>query len=209
MHITEDFSQINILFAPRIVKTKKFICAMANAPHILNTDFLDYCIKHNKVPSFSSYTLSDREGEEKLNCNLLRSLERADRNAHHLLKGWQIFCTKDIAGGFDVYKDIIKTNGGECFLYTGRNAMTVSKRTFDKSLPAAESQNDEKGDVLYLISGSKAQEMALWKKFRELAQKADMQAKIVQADWILGCTLNQEVRWMPKWELGESEASQT
>ena len=203
IHITEETANVQILCAPKIVRTKKFVCALAGAPEVVSTAFLDYCLKNKKVPDPAKYPLHDRDTEERLGIRLRDTLEQAEINNRHLLKGWQIFCTEQVVGGFDTFKAIVEANGGTCMLYRGRISMNVSKRSFNADDAAAESQGDDKGDTLYLISGSTKPEIALWDKFRQMAEAADMVPVIAKSDWLLSVAMRHEIHWDDKWELKE------
>jgi hypothetical protein len=203
IHIVEDTAKVDILCAPKIVRTKKFICALAHAPYVVSTSFLDYCIKNKKVPEPAKYPLQDRETEERLGIKLRDSVEQAAQNKGQLLQGWQIFCTQDVNGGFDIYKAIIEANGGVAMLYKGRTAMNVTKRSFDAAnVAAAESQGEDTGNTLYLISGDKKTEVGLWDKFKQMAEAADMVPVITRADWLLSVTMRHSIHWDDKWDLG-------
>jgi hypothetical protein len=208
VHIVEDTAKVDILCAPKIVRTKKFICALAHAPEVVSTSFLDYCIKNRKVPDLAKYPLEDRDTEERLGINLQDSIEHAAQNRGQLLQGWQIFCTQDVNGGFDIYKAIIEANGGVAMLYKGRTAMKVTKRSFDAgNVDNAESQGDDRsqgddiGNRLYLISGDKKTEVELWDKFKQMAEAADMVPVVTRADWLLSVAMRHSIHWDDKWKL--------
>lgn len=203
--IVEDTTKVDILCAPKIVRTKKFISALARAPFVVSTSFLDFCLKNQKVPDPDKYSLQDRETEQKTGMKLQESIELAEKNDGQLLQGWQIFCTSDVTGGFDTYKTIIEANGGVAMLYKGRTAMNVSKRSFVAGPAgaggAAESQGDDNGNTLYLISGEKPSEAGLWDKFRQMAKAADMVPVIARSDWMISVAMRQLVHWDDKWKL--------
>jgi len=90
-------------------------------------------------------------------------------------------------------------------LYKGRTAMNVSKRSFDADAVAAESQGDDKGDTLYLISGDTKQEIGLWEKFRAMAKAADMVPVVTKADWLLSVTMQHAIHWDDKWVWSENQ----
>jgi len=205
LFITDDFKKVDLVCAPQPVRTKKFIAAMACAPTLVSTSYLDYALKHNKLPPAEKHLLQAREFEKANNFRLCEALERAKQNKHRLLKDWTIFCTEKVAGGFDTYKEIIEVNGGKCSLWKGR-AMTVtaSKRilsTSDKEV--SQNQVEDEGDVLYLISDADKREFSNWTKFRELAQKHDMMPRIVKTEWLLNVAMAQYVHWDGQWELSE------
>jgi hypothetical protein len=202
IHITEDTSKAELLCAPKIVRTPKFVCAMANAPHVVSSAFLDYCIKNENVPDPKKYLLNDRDAEERMGFKLGDSLERAKKNNHKLLDTWQVYCTEQIKGGFDTFKQIVEANGGACSRYQGTVQVQVRKRK--RSDGDVESQEDEVKERLYLLSGETPAERALWPKFRQMAAKADMVPVITKSDWLLNLAMSQEITWDDKWSLGEA-----
>lgn len=202
--ITEDTSRVDLLCAKGVARTKKFVCALADAPEVVSHEFLEYCFKHKEVPDPTKYRLQDLEGEKRLGMDLKVSLNQARQNKHHLLKDWQVFCTEGVAGGFSTYEAIVKANGGTCMLYKGRTAMNVSKRKFDDDDLAAESQGQDTGNTLYLLSNNSKPEMALWSKFREMAKAADMVPMIVRTDWLLSVAMQNAIHWDDKWKWTES-----
>ncbi|KIV98694.1 uncharacterized protein PV09_09522 [Verruconis gallopava] len=196
IHLTDDTSKADILCAPKILRTPKFVCSIANAPYVVSSSFLDYCIKNKKVPDPEQYLLQDRETEDRLGFRLADALERAEANKHKLLDTWQIFCTEQVRGGFETFKQIIEANGGACLRYQGRTQMQVRKRK------DVESQEETK-ETLYMLSGESPVERALWPKFRLMAEKADMIPVICKPDWLLNLAMSQEILWDDKWELGD------
>ncbi|QDS74312.1 hypothetical protein FKW77_003986 [Venturia effusa] len=202
--IVEDTTKVDILCAPKIVRTKKFISALARAPYVVSTSFLDFCLKNQKVPDPDKFTLQDRDTEEKTGIKLKESIENAEKNNGQLLQGWQIFCTSDVTGGFDTYKTIIEANGGVAMLYKGRTAMNVSKRSFNGGparAGAVESQGPDDGNTLYLISGEKPSEVGLWDKFKQMAKAVDMVPVIARSDWMISVAMRQLIHWDDKWKL--------
>jgi hypothetical protein len=200
IYITEDTSKAEILCAPRILRTPKFVCAIANAPYVVSSAFLDYCIKNKKVPDPEKYFLNDRESEDRMGFKLSESLGRAANHNHNLLDTWQIFCTEQIKGGFDTFKQIVEANGGACLRYQGRVQVHVRKRKPKDD----ESQGEEQKESLHLLSGETPAERALWPKFRQMAAKADMIPVICKSDWLLNAAMSQAVTWDDKWLLEES-----
>lgn len=213
IHVTEDSSKVTILLAPKLARTKKFICAIANAPYVVGPSFLEACVKNEKVIDPKDHTLIDRENEEKFGFKLQQALERAKVNNGHLFSGWQIFVTEKVPGGFAIYDSIIKANGGLCTLYKGRTDMNASKRSFHTvggrggaNNPAAESQGEDEGDTLYFVSGTTKAEVELWGKFKKLATKEDLVPVIADKDWLLTCAMSQEIVWDEEWRLTEESA---
>lgn len=207
LFITDDFKKVDLLCAPKPVRTKKFVAALACAPILVSTTYLDYALKNNKLPPPEKHLLEARDFEEANGFRLDEAMTRAKQNKHRLLKDWTIFCTENVTGGFDTYKDIIEANGGKCAVWKGRTTnITASKRSIDPSPTTAdESQNqkEDEGDVLYLVSDPDKKEFANWAKFRELAKRHDMVPRIVKTEWVLSVAMSQYVHWKEEWELSE------
>ncbi|KAF2472289.1 uncharacterized protein BDR25DRAFT_259845 [Lindgomyces ingoldianus] len=206
LFITDDVRKVDLLCAPKVVRTKKFVCAMACAPTLVGTSYLDYALKHNKLPPPEKHLLADRGFEKTHGFRLDEALERAKQNQKHLLKNWTIFVSDSISGGFETWRDIITSNGGSAQLYKGRTTnITASKRSIDPPIEGEVSQNQEEdeGDVLYLVSEGVKKEFPLWTKFRELAGKHDMVPRIVKTEWLLFVAMAQYVHWDKGWELNE------
>ncbi|CAO2650493.1 Nn.00g017850.m01.CDS01 [Neocucurbitaria sp. VM-36] len=205
LFITEDFKKVDLVCAPHPVRTKKFIAALACAPTLVSTSYLDYALKHNKLPPTEKHLLKATDFEEASGFRLAEALERAKQNKHRLLKDWTIFCTQNVGGGFDTYKDIIEANGGKCAMFKGRTTnITASKRSLNTSeAEVSQNQEEDEGDVLYLISDPDKKEFANWAKFRELAKTHDMIPRIVKKDWLLFVAMAQYVHFDPEWELSE------
>ncbi|KAK7513670.1 BRCT domain-containing protein [Phyllosticta citriasiana] len=216
IHITEDPKEVNILCAPKIVRTKKFVAALSNAPAVVNTKFLDQCLKDKAVAPVEDYALQDKAGEKAQGIKLRETIARAEQNRHHLFRDWQIFVTEGVKGGWVTFKDIIEANGGACHLWKGR-ATQVSKRPRVRQLDAdgdadmsdeAQEAMDlehngeaDDGETLYLISSDDKEDVKLWHKFREMAKKAGMTPCIVEPNWLLSCAMAQEIRVDDKWEM--------
>ncbi|PSN72777.1 BRCT domain-containing protein [Corynespora cassiicola Philippines] len=202
--ITDDFKKVDFLCAPKAVRTKKFVAALACGPTLVSSSYLDNALKNNKLPPAEKHLLQDKAFEKANGFLLEESVARAKKNQHRLLKDWTIFCTDAVAGGPEVYKDIVVANGGKCQAWRGRTTnVTASKRSINTDNPESQNQEEDEGDVLYLISDAKKSEVQHWVKFRELAKKHDMTPRIVRTDWLLSVAMAQYVHWDPKWELNE------
>jgi hypothetical protein len=206
LFITDDFKKVDLLCAPKPVRTKKFVAALACAPTLVSTTYLDAALKNNKLPPPEKHLLEARDFEEANGFRMSEAMSRAKQNKHRLLKDWTIFCTQNVAGGFDTYKDIIEANGGKCAMWKGRTtSITASKRPKDPATDESQNQTQDEGDVLYLISDPDKREFAHWAKFRELAEKHDMIPRIVKTEWILCVAMAQYVHWKEEWELSEEK----
>ena len=204
VQLTQDPKDVDILVAPKILRTPKFVCALASAPLVVDTNYLDAALKQKKLLEDPA-TLQDRDAEKRMGFVLTEALERAKINDHKLFRGWSIFVTRDIPGTFDTFKSIITLNGGNPMMYQGRTGTTIPKRRLkDDPSAGGESQHqggDEEYDHVYLVSGTSEPEQKLWKSFAELAAKQDLEARIVKSDWLLHAAMSQQITWKDMWEL--------
>ena len=208
IELTQEPSDCNLLCAPRILRTRKFIAALANSPAVVHTSFLDEALSKNTVPDPSEHTLLDHEAEERLGFRMDEALDRAEVNSNRLLRGWTIFVTDNISGKFDTYKEIISINGGTVMLYKGRPNVVPKKRVDPADDPDAGPEVENQGDeeevgLSYLISGTDDEAVKLWEKFRADVQKKGMTARIAKTDWLINLAMAQRVEWDDKWELKE------
>ncbi|KAF1923968.1 BRCT domain-containing protein [Didymella exigua CBS 183.55] len=205
LFITEDFKKVDILCAPNVVRTKKFVAAMACGPALVGSSYLDLALKNNKLPPPEKHPMDGREFEKEHGFKMADAIERALQNKHRLFRDWTIFCTEKVPGGFETYKDIIEANGGKCSLWKGRTTNITATKRFVNATTGEESQNqkEDEGDVLYLISDANSKEFTNWVKFRELAKRHDMTPRIVKTEWLLINAMAQYVHWKPEWELTE------
>ncbi|KUJ20570.1 BRCT domain-containing protein [Mollisia scopiformis] len=171
--------------APAMVRTQKFLCALASGPTILTSDFIDTCIAKGKVPPEKDFLLQDQQNERKFGVKLKDAIGRAKANKRSLLRRVPIYCTADITNGPDTYKDIINANGGSFAIYTGRPFV---KKTSPE-------EDDGPAEPVYLLSGQKPSEKLLWPKFTEMAKEGNMTPRIVDSEWLLDVALSQQNKW--------------
>lgn len=205
--IVPDFASCTHLASPRILRTQKFICALAHAPVILSTKFVDDCLSQNQSPEPGNYLLQDTENEKKMGFKLSESLVRAKSNKGHLLQGYSIFCIESIHGGFETYRSIVEVNGGKCLLYRAR-AGTIAALRAD---PDEETDSLEAGSsgYVYLISGTTPEEAKLWPKFRQMIEGMGKSPLVVRHDWILDLALSQKHQWRDVYPLTDKDVDLT
>lgn len=202
--LSMDPTNCTHLAAPSIIRTQKFICALAHAPIVLSTDFVDRCLEENKKLPPEQFLLNDPEGEARLDIKLTDATARARDNKGHLLQGYSIYCTESVHGGFDTYKSIVEANGGKCLLYRARAGSSTSRvGGLDGDVNDSASDTPE---YTYLLSGVAHDEVRLWPKFRHMAQAMGKTPRIVRTDWMLDLALSQRVNWHKSYELTEDSA---
>lgn len=199
--LSVDPTNFTHLAAPNIIRTQKFICALARAPIVLSTDFVDRCLEENKNLPLEQFLLSDLEGEKRLGVKLTDVIARARENKGRLVQGYSIYCTETVHGGFDTYKSIVEANGGKCLLYRARAGSSTSRAGgLDGDTDGSGSDTPE---YAYLLSGVAHDEVRLWPKFRHMAQGMGKVPRIVRTDWMLDLALSQRDTWHETYELTE------
>src|SRR5438045_6111254 len=106
--VSQDPYSCTHLAAPCIVRTQKFLTALASRATILSSDFIDACLKHGQIPPPEQYLLKDMENEKKFGLKLKDSVKRAKANKRRLLQDIAICCTAHIRNGQEPYKAIVE-----------------------------------------------------------------------------------------------------
>lgn len=179
------------LAAPAIVRTQKFLCALASAPVVLSTDFIEACTTVSKKdkPDPEKFLLNDKANEKKFDCKLKDVLARAKVNKRKLLAGVLVYCTPDVPNGPETYKGIVEANGGFFALFTGK---PVIKKTSPE-------EDTGPAEPVYLLSGTKSSETKLWPKFTANAKDGNTIPRIVTTEWLLEVALSQQNKWNDKY----------
>ncbi len=189
--VTQDPKLCTHLAAPNLVRTKKFLCALASGPTVISTDFIDACVKTKKgdMPVAEDFLLKDDAKEKEFGVKLKDVVSRAKANKKSLLRRVPIYVTKQIPNGTDTYREIIEANGGTFGIYTG-------KPTIKKVNP-----EDDEGpaEPVYLISGQRPDEKQLWPKFVTEAKEGNMVPRNVDTEWLLDVALSQQQKWSDKY----------
>ncbi|KAG0160012.1 hypothetical protein PDIDSM_7539 [Penicillium digitatum] len=201
--VVQDARRCTHLAAPSILRTTKFVNALAYAPVIVSTEFITSCLKKEELLDPSDFPLEDKEAEKKYNFDLSSVTKNAKKNKNKMLQGYRIYCVEDIRGGFDAFKSIVETNGGECMLFRGRLAIANhSRREESDEESEAEDDNPASKDV-FLLSSAGANHGRVWPRFRQLAFDIKKTPRIVRVDWLLDMAMSQETRAADEYELTE------
>jgi Regulator of Ty1 transposition protein 107 BRCT domain/twin BRCT domain len=186
--VTTEPSRATHLAAPHIVRTLKFVAAIAYAPAIVSTTFIDACLEKDDLVDPDKFLLQDKANEKKLGFSLSLARERAKENRNRLLGGRAVYCLENIHGGYEAYKSIVEANGGICMIWRNRKGTMVPSRR-------AESDPDTDDDTqdVYLLSGPGIENDNLWKRFRQMAEGSRKTPRIVKADWLLESAMCQKV----------------
>ena len=194
----DDFSSsdhVDVLVAPKILRTLNFFAAVANGIPIVHEGWLKEVLGKRKPVPTDDFNLRDQENEKRYHFNLQSALSKAreHQGAKGLFNGNPIFCTANVDSGFDNLAKIIKTNQGVLQEYRGREARPLSRKSdFGGSM-----QN-----CLFLVSHTSDRE--LWPKFKSMAEKSECRPMLVTQDWVYGTALSQNIEQMEEaWLLEE------
>lgn len=202
--VVQDARRCTHLAAPTILRTTKFVNALAYGPMIVSTDFVDQCLKKDELLNPADFPLVDKGAEAKFNFSLVKASARAKKNKNKLLRGFRIYCVEDIRGGFDAFKSIVEANGGECLLFRGRLALANNSRREESDDEDSEMDDEEPGrHEVFLLSSAESKHARLWTRFRQVAGDVKRTPKIVRVDWLLDMAMSQELRTADEYELSE------
>ncbi|KAL3420766.1 BRCA1 C terminus domain-containing protein [Phlyctema vagabunda] len=188
--ITTDPINCTHLAAPALVRTQKFLCALASGPTVISTEFVDKCIDDKEVHNVDDFLLKDRVRENPDNKKLKDIVVRAQANKRRLLQNVPVYCTAEIGKNLpETYESIVKANGGLFSIYRARGGMMIK--------PTKPEEDEDGNEPVYLITGLRPDEKKLWPKFEEMAKAGNMEPRIVLAEWLLEVALSQKLTWNP------------
>ncbi|OGE48163.1 hypothetical protein PENARI_c031G04125 [Penicillium arizonense] len=206
--VVQDARRCTHLAAPSILRTTKFVNALAYAPIIVSTDFITSCLKKDELLDASDFPLVDTEAEKKYNFSLSSVTSNAKKNKNKMLHGYRIYCVEDIRGGFDAFKSIVEANGGECMLFRGRLALANHSRR-EESHDDSEAEDEPARHEVFLLSSAGAKHGRIWPRFRQVAFDIKKTPRIVRVDWLLDMAMSQETRPADEYELTEEMIDNT
>lgn len=189
--VVQDPSSCSHLAAPKMVRTKKFLCALATGPVVVSSEFIDSCIRNKKIPNVKDFLLQDEDSEKKFKLKLHDAISRAKANKRSLLRGVPIYCTTEIPNGPETYKAIVESNGGIFSIYRARGGSTIK--------PTKPEEDDGPPEPVYLLTGGRPEERKLWDKFSEMAKAGNMIPRIVAHEWLLDVAMSQQLKWSDKY----------
>lgn len=202
--VVQDARRCTHLAAPTILRTTKFVNALAYAPMIVSTDFVNQCLEKDELLDPADFPLVDKAAETKFKFSLAEASKRAKKNKNNLLRGFRIYCVEDIRGGLDAFKSIVEANGGECLLFRGRLALANNSRREESDDEDGETNDDEAGrNEVFLLSSAESKHARLWPRFRQVAEDVKRTPRIVRVDWLLDMAMSQELRSADEYELSD------
>lgn len=199
--VVQDAQKCSHLAAPSILRTPKFVNALAYSPVIVSTEFITQCLKKDELLEPNDFPLIDRTAEQRFSFSLKEAATKAKKNKNKLLQGYNIYCVETIRGGFDAFKSIVDANGGSCLLFRGRVVHKVQQPGSDDEGDGSE--EDLRDQEVYLLSSVTPEHERLWGRFRQMVQEIGKTPRIVRVDWLLDMAMSQEVHAADQYELNE------
>ncbi|KAL2810450.1 BRCT domain-containing protein [Aspergillus granulosus] len=204
--VVQDARRCSHLAAPSVLRTPKFVNALAYGPVIVQIEFIDQCLKKNELLDPNDFLLNDKDAEKRFGLTLEQSKINAKKNKNKLLQGYHIYCVETIRGGFDAFKSIVDANGGECNLFRGRVSYQTKR---EESEEESEDEGHSNRNEIYLLSSVATEHQKLWPRFRQLVHNMSKTPRIVRVDWLLDMAMSQELRDAAEYELNEEMAEQS
>ena len=149
--------------------------------------------------------MRDLDYEQRSGYKMTDALARAKENQGQLLRGYSIYCTEAVHGGFETYKAITEVNGAKCLLYRARAGSNQFLRAGSAEVPS-DAESDQPLDV-FLLSGTTPEEGKLWPRFRQMVETNGKTPRIVRHDWLLNVSLSQQIVSSDMYHLREKDIS--
>ncbi|CAG8006218.1 unnamed protein product [Penicillium olsonii] len=202
--VVQDAKRSTHVAAPSILRTTKFVNALAYGSTIVSTDFITACLKADELLNPADFPLEDKEAEERYKFKLDSVTANAKKNKNKMLQGYRIYCVEDIRGGFDAFKSIVEANGGECLLFRGRLTLANNSRREESDDEESEPEDDHPARrELFLLSSASTKHSRAWPRFRQSVLDIKKTPRIVRVDWLLDMAMSQSTRAADEYELTE------
>ncbi|KAJ5606141.1 hypothetical protein N7510_008922 [Penicillium lagena] len=204
--VVQDARRCTHLAAPSILRTPKFVNALAYAPVIVNIEYITSCLKKNELLNPAEFPLKDQVAETKFGFSLAHAAKLAKKNKNKLLQGYRIYCVESIRGGFEAFQSIAQANGGECSLFRGRLQLAKHSRREESDDEDSDMEDEPVKDEVFLLSSLAPEHTRLWPRFRQVSHDIHKTPRIVRVDWLLDMAMSQETRAADDYELTEEMA---
>ncbi|XP_006464077.1 hypothetical protein AGABI2DRAFT_180183 [Agaricus bisporus var. bisporus H97] len=106
-------TQCTHLLAPQLVRTEKFLCALATAPYILEASWATKSASAKQLLPEANFLLRDEKAEVKYGMKLEEALERARQLRGTLFIDKIFYVTPKTKVDFKLLKSVVTTHGGQ------------------------------------------------------------------------------------------------
>lgn len=185
IEVTQDPVKANIVAAPRVVRTPKFLCALAyNVQFVTLEWFLD-SMEQKTVVDPSAYTLIDPVAERDYEFSFKKSKKLAKTNQQQLLAGVDLCWMPETKENRPGLEDVAKANGAALTLFTA--GPSGKGRLSGKSKEAGTEM------ILLTSNASDPKQHSLCKLFTAFAASRQRKARIIDPDWLTRTALCQKI----------------
>jgi len=132
IQIVSEGSPCDYLAAPSIIRTVKFVCALARGATAISSDFITACLEAGELLEPQDYLLKDKENEKKYDIKLSKSVARAKAHRGKLLWSVAVYCTDKIRNGPESYRAVAEANGAIFKMYRARSGVTIKPTTAEQ-----------------------------------------------------------------------------
>lgn len=186
IEIVSDAAMATHVAVPKVVRSAKFLTALAQGLEMISTTYIDHCLKEQEFLDPGDYQLSDVGEYRDQITSIADILRNAKVNKQKLLKGYVLYGTDKVTGGFETMKSVVEANGGTLTPYRGRTVKIPG--------PEANSQSDDPHVFAYLITNESAEERRLWPKFLKAAEESQRTGRVLRSEWLYRTALQQEIQ---------------
>ncbi|KAI0820066.1 hypothetical protein BC628DRAFT_1399403 [Trametes gibbosa] len=106
-------SECTHLLVKNVVRTEKFLCALATAPYVLSEKWAVTSVAAKKLLPEDDYMVQDPETEKKYGFILADALKRAKKNTGKLFAGKTFYVTPKVQIEKQLLKNVVTANGGQ------------------------------------------------------------------------------------------------
>ncbi|EEB07733.1 hypothetical protein SJAG_02837 [Schizosaccharomyces japonicus yFS275] len=112
--IVDDYLQCTHLIAPKIVKTKKFLCALPYAKYILQLSWLFACVDANKKLAEEDFVLTEPLAYSNVTISMEETLTAKSNLKHRFLHDTVVLILPSVIPPkkIDIVKEVIQANDG-------------------------------------------------------------------------------------------------
>ncbi|KAF5344832.1 hypothetical protein D9756_011094 [Leucocoprinus leucothites] len=111
--MASEVSQCTHLIAPNLVRTEKFLCALASAPAVLQEAWAIKSAQVKQLLPFEKFLLRDAAAEKKYRMKLSDALMRAKELKGTLLANKTFYLTAKTKVDYKLLKSVISAHGGQ------------------------------------------------------------------------------------------------
>ncbi|KAL0949407.1 hypothetical protein HGRIS_009469 [Hohenbuehelia grisea] len=113
---TTKYSECTHLVVSHLVRTEKFLCALAMAPHIITKEWAVDSAKAKTLLDEDQYQLHDKDAEKKFQFKLTESLARARKHKGQLFAKKTFYITSKVPVDLKLLKNVIVAGGGQALM---------------------------------------------------------------------------------------------